>query len=265
MTQILQPHIADDLFQTVLTTLWYIWRARNDHRFNNKSWTIWQVHHATNAEIQGKKPFSFADEDHRAVRRTTNHIQGAGQQNYPPSLTYCYTDASIPPENQIIGPTLAGLGIYVQNLQVQGHSALMIKAQVQDATSPLQAETLAAQLAAQVMKALQHQQCKYFSDCQLLVDTLKAPDPMRRPAHWRLRPLIAKIMSDSAPLQPDFCKIARQHNKVAHRLAKQARQSVPHSCNFTCENQMHPGPCPVLYALENFMEGNFSLLSVKCC
>ncbi|CAN6340528.1 unnamed protein product [Urochloa humidicola] len=191
--------------------------------------------------------------------------QGTDEQDQLQAVTHCYIDASIPPEQQIVGPTPAGLGIYVHNLQVPGHSALMIKAQVQDATSPLQAETFGAQLAVQVMKALQHQQCKYFSDCQLLVDTIKAPDPMSRPAHWRLRPLIAKIMSDLAPQRPDFCKIARQHNKVAHRLAKQARQSVPHPCNFTCENQIHPGLCPVLSALQNSMERSVSLLSVKCC
>ena len=98
-----------------------------------------------------------------------------------------YVDASIPPESQIAAPTPAGLGIYLSNLQVR-HQSSMIKAHVMDVDSPLQAETLAVQLATQVLKALQQQQYKLFSDCQLLVDTLKKRDPLQQPAHWKLRP-----------------------------------------------------------------------------
>ncbi|CAL4907303.1 unnamed protein product [Urochloa decumbens] len=141
----------------------------------------------------------------------------------------------------------------------------MIKAQVHDAISPLQAETLAAQLATQVTKALQIQSCTYFSDCQLLIDSLKAPNPVRRSAHWRLRPLIAEIISNSTNQVSSFCKIPRQSNKTAHRLAKQARQSIPQTCTFACNNQSHAGLCPVLHALQNTLWGSFLPLSVLCC
>jgi len=36
----------NSLLQKILTTLWYIWKARNDHRFARKTWNAWQVHHA---------------------------------------------------------------------------------------------------------------------------------------------------------------------------------------------------------------------------
>ena len=74
----------------------------------------------------------------------------------------CYVDASIPPESQIAALTPAGLGIYLSNLQVR-HQSSMIKAHVMDVDSPLQAETLAVQLATQVLKALQQQQYKLSS------------------------------------------------------------------------------------------------------
>ena len=105
--------------------------------------------------------------------------------------TKCYIDASIPSEQQIQAPTRAGIGIHVQNLQVPGHSNLMIKAQAHEVTDPLQAEAIAMQLA-------YHGHCAYFPDCQLLVDTLKAPQPLQKPAHWRLGPLVAEICSNTS-------------------------------------------------------------------
>lgn len=51
LSQLLHDRITDEQMLTFLTTLWYIWRARNDHRFNNKKWTVFQVHNAVKADI----------------------------------------------------------------------------------------------------------------------------------------------------------------------------------------------------------------------
>jgi len=38
-------------YKKILTTLWYIWKARNDHRFARKTWNTWQVPHAVVAHL----------------------------------------------------------------------------------------------------------------------------------------------------------------------------------------------------------------------
>lgn len=49
--------------------MWYVWKVRNDFRFNNKRWTVWQVHNQAKAEInmantalQEDEPMADADQ-----------------------------------------------------------------------------------------------------------------------------------------------------------------------------------------------------------
>jgi hypothetical protein len=43
---------SESLLCKTLFTLWYIWKARNDNRFQRKTWTSFQVHQAANAHMQ---------------------------------------------------------------------------------------------------------------------------------------------------------------------------------------------------------------------
>lgn len=43
--------LINDVFNTTLLILWYLWKARNDARFNQKIWTPSQVHQAAKAHI----------------------------------------------------------------------------------------------------------------------------------------------------------------------------------------------------------------------
>jgi hypothetical protein len=43
--------MSDSLFQKILITTWYIWKARNDKRFQKNTWTPMQVHNAVAAHI----------------------------------------------------------------------------------------------------------------------------------------------------------------------------------------------------------------------
>ena len=51
MPAFISQSITDTLLQKILTTLWYIWKDRNDKRFARKNWTTWQVHNAVAANI----------------------------------------------------------------------------------------------------------------------------------------------------------------------------------------------------------------------
>ena len=48
---IIDRNTSDADLWRIMTTLWYIWKARNDKRFARKIWTIWQVHRAVAAHI----------------------------------------------------------------------------------------------------------------------------------------------------------------------------------------------------------------------
>jgi hypothetical protein len=97
---ILHPHISGELFQTILTTLWFIWRARNEQRFKQKTWTVWQVHHATAVEIQNTKLVNFIGDDQNPT--TTAQLEELDEQSTTMAeqlqKVNCYVDASIPPE-----------------------------------------------------------------------------------------------------------------------------------------------------------------------
>jgi hypothetical protein len=41
---------AGRAIQTI-STLWYIWKARNDKKFNNKTWTAQQIHMHVKANL----------------------------------------------------------------------------------------------------------------------------------------------------------------------------------------------------------------------
>ena len=174
--------------------------------------------------------------DHHSTWGVRWTVDYHGWTTATPAEVNCYVDASIPLEQQLLGPTLAGLGIYIPKLQNPAQSALLIKAQAQDACSPLQAEALATQLAIQLMTTLHQQRCNFFSDSEQLVKTLQDENPMKKPAHWRIRPTIAEIVNNSASQPNEFCKIPRQLNKKVHKLAKHARQTVSSSCAFSCQN-----------------------------
>jgi hypothetical protein len=62
------PHLihdqtTDEQMITFLITLWYIWKARNDHCFSNKKWTIFQVHSDVKANIAMSSVYLQQDEE----------------------------------------------------------------------------------------------------------------------------------------------------------------------------------------------------------
>jgi len=49
---IVDKHTTDNEFQKTMTTLWYIWKVRNNARFKNAKWFVLLVHHAVAADMR---------------------------------------------------------------------------------------------------------------------------------------------------------------------------------------------------------------------
>lgn len=52
---LITPSPTDEILCKTIFTLWYIWKARNDNRFQRKTWNPWQVHHAVAAHLNTHK------------------------------------------------------------------------------------------------------------------------------------------------------------------------------------------------------------------
>ncbi|KAG2581101.1 hypothetical protein PVAP13_6KG013201 [Panicum virgatum] len=143
-----------------------------------------------------------------------------------------------------MGPTPAGLGVVIRLSQHKNHRGVLVKAHVNDPADRLDASALAMQLAVVICERLDLEEVT-FLDNQSLVTTLQAHGNSGR--RW-------------------VVKIPRSANKKAHKLAKQARQSLAgKACEFTRNNKSHAGSCPVLQALHSGQwEEGFSLVSVLC-
>jgi hypothetical protein len=55
----------------ILNILWYLWKARNDKKFNNKCWTPRQVQHAANPDF--KVAQSVLQEDDYSLNDEQGH------------------------------------------------------------------------------------------------------------------------------------------------------------------------------------------------
>lgn len=55
LPRLITPSSTDDLLCNTIFTMWYIWKARNDNRFQRKTWNPWQVHHAVAAHLNTHK------------------------------------------------------------------------------------------------------------------------------------------------------------------------------------------------------------------
>jgi len=51
LSVLITPNILDDIMIKIVTTLWYIWKARNELRFRQNKWSVMQVPYAIQAHI----------------------------------------------------------------------------------------------------------------------------------------------------------------------------------------------------------------------
>ena len=272
---IFPPHTDDSHLISVITTLWYIWRARNDNRFNNRTWTVQQVHFNIQAEISvitnslSEKSSMNDDHNHLSNQDDTGEgsPQGEQQDTTTPSNTNnisCYVDAAIPPEHLIVGTTPAGIGIYITGDDQATRLNIKIQAQIMDGVNPLMAEGLAMELATKITTIMGLQSYSIFTDSQILVEALKPGSGKAKPPPWRLKPTLSTIQNQVQGHQVSFSKIKRTLNVEAHKLARKARQSFQQQVFTRCSNCFHNSPCELLHLLCTQSWGNFRLLYVSC-
>ena len=85
---IIDRNTSDADLRRIMTTLWYIWKARNDTRFARKNWTPWQVHHAVAAHISVANSVATAgDEQAGHIQPLTTQDEGAVTANAETVLT----------------------------------------------------------------------------------------------------------------------------------------------------------------------------------
>jgi len=106
---ILTPNVSDDTLIQIVTYLWFIWKARNELRFQKHKWSILQVHNSVHAHIsmhlkELKKEPNRLVESANARQQVNSHTADGAQaqahgtdENYSQEPT-CSTDASITPD-----------------------------------------------------------------------------------------------------------------------------------------------------------------------
>jgi ribonuclease HI len=281
---------SESFLSNTLFTLWYIWKARNDNRFQRKTWSTFQVNQAAKAHRQTHlsameeqiqaEPAPTTPQPNSSTPSTSvpgTHFPIAGtrirMERYlteSPSLlrgTRCYTDASTLPNPPTAVPRAAGLGIFIVNNDMQPPLCFFIKAAMQDSLSVLMAESTALALAANLLQTLELPNANLLSDSQQLVHFLNGTD-LSNPPDWRIKPytqLISSVISHSnIPVR----KINRTHNQMADSLARQALRSLLSDqlvFSRACTNPAHVHGCPLLSALHYVTINSVMVLSASCC
>jgi len=92
-----------------------------------------------------------------------------------------------------------------------------------------------------------------LTDNQIVATAAQEGSLLHNPGHWSLRPILADLAEATRGMHYSIIKIGREANKVADKLAKQARQApIPSSCLYSCEALGHSQNCIVQMALQNF-------------
>jgi hypothetical protein len=113
------PYPTEQTLTKTLLLLWYIWKVRNDQRFQRKIWTSLQVHRATEVHFQTNltawgEATTSAPQSNNPNTTTVNLQEKDMYLVHVPSQLQaygCYSDASLPPDHQGLMPPQAGVDV----------------------------------------------------------------------------------------------------------------------------------------------------------
>jgi ribonuclease HI len=244
LSYILPLNTTEQNMTKILLLLWYIWKTRNDQRFQRKVWTFMQVQHATQPHFNTNSR-AWGDQFDIVAPHLSPTLPPSTLQGYR-----CYIDAATAPDSNNHSPRIAGLEIFIVNTNVNPPLSMFIKAFMQGSTSVLMAESTALALATSLCRMMNLEDISFFTDSQLLVNCINRENTAH-PPDWRIKPFTQAIVSS---LQDSYKvhKIPRIQNYMAHSLANRAL----HHLNFhyiappsLCTNSSHVLECPLLNAL----------------
>jgi hypothetical protein len=111
-------------WQKTLTMLWSLWRARNDQRFNNKTWSVSQVIHATSADINTITKFHMENRNSEQHRHPQMSVPAEQHLQHQPGVQV-HVDGAMQPVDQRHGSRKAGRGIHIQG-DIQGRQTELL-------------------------------------------------------------------------------------------------------------------------------------------
>jgi hypothetical protein len=176
----------------------------------------------------------------------------------------CYVDASTSSDQVGAAPTIAGLGIFILNFQVQPTQMIYIKATLTSYSSVIMVEAASLALASSITRAMNIHNCNFLSDCQQLVQFLNKDD-LSNPPDWRIKPFTQVFSNNAAHTSSRIIKINKNLNTTADALARQAYTSSALELNSHCSNMLCGPLCSVMQALLTVDLPDVNIIAASCC
>lgn len=293
LESLITPRTDDDNMLKIITTLWFIWKARNELRFRQTKWSVLQVHYAVRAYLhaftstlhkeelhqqqtqKSKRQMIFAghqveENNERHVSRgatplpNENNLNGL-QISFLSQEPKCFTDAAIAPDSHLEEPRKASLGIFI--FDPGKHLKIHIKAQAKGCSSVLMAEAASLSLASRISARLGIRHVNFYMDSMILATFLNGTN-FDQPPDWRIKPYTQRFINDAKEISARVHKISRRLNSKAHTLAAMAfRETIfpPGTISIVCENPNHLAPCHLYGVLHDVPLDHCTFIAVICC
>jgi ribonuclease HI len=261
------PHPYASL-QNVFNFLWCIWKSRNDALFRKENNKPHQIH------LTAQALSKTLDLLPAATPLSQSNVVGSNEMQ-----THIFRQGSSLPTDLIItGPKIytdaawkknrnsSGIGIFIEFEDAGGKKiSIMIQAVTQQASSVLQAETMAMILALQVTQVIGVIDPTFLTDSKLLAMAMASKRIDADQMHWTCRHNFAQALNLANDIQAKVFHIKRQLNSLAHCCAHQALKSISGSTPFGCTAPAHRSfPCPISSLLLNFNREGFVIKDVHC-